>query len=84
TELLASLRNVVQVPIVASGGADTPAHMAEAVAAGADAVLAASIFHKGEWTVGRIKEELAELGVHVRPGLAGQAARAATTTGEGG
>ena len=76
--LLRAVRSVVHVPIVASGGADSPEHMADAVRAGADAVLAASIFHQGNWTVEGVKAALAGLGVSVRPGYAaaGQAARA--------
>ena len=65
--LLRAVRAAVQVPVVASGGADDPADMADAVHAGADAVLAASIFHQGDWTVGRVKEALAARGVSVRP-----------------
>ena len=65
--LLRAVRAAVQIPIVASGGADTPEHMAEAVGAGADAVLAASIFHQGNWTVEGVKAALAGLGVAVRP-----------------
>ena len=65
--LLGAVREAVQVPIVASGGADSPEHMARAVDAGADAVLAASIFHEGDWTVGLVKDALASLGVPVRP-----------------
>ena len=65
--LLRAVRSAVRVPIVASGGADSPGHMAEAVRAGADAVLAASIFHQGDRTVGALKAALAELGVVVRP-----------------
>ncbi len=65
--LLAAVSGAVSVPVVASGGASTPAHLAEAIRAGADAVLAASIFHEGEWTVGALKVELARLGVEVRP-----------------
>ncbi len=57
----------VRLPIIASGGASTPEHMAEAVAAGASAVLAASIFHFGERTIASLKSELAALGVAVRP-----------------
>ena len=56
----------MDVPIVASGGAATAAHMADGVRAGADAVLAASIFHWGEITVAALKDELAALGVEVR------------------
>jgi len=65
-ELLGAMRSVVDVPIIASGGADGPVHMAEALAAGADAVLAATIFHDGHTTVADLKAELAGLGVEVR------------------
>jgi len=65
-ELLAAMRDAVPVPIIASGGADGPAHMTEALLAGADAVLAATIFHDGHTTVADLKAELAELGVEVR------------------
>ncbi len=78
--LLRAVRAVVLVPIVASGGADSPEHMAEAVGAGADAVLAASIFHQGNWTVEGVKAALAGLGVAVRPGYGGEVA--ATSAGE--
>jgi imidazoleglycerol phosphate synthase cyclase subunit len=64
--LLAAVRAAVSVPIIASGGADGPGHMAEALAAGADAVLAASILHDGHTTVGDLKRELRALGVEVR------------------
>ena len=76
--LLRAVRSAVRVPIVASGGADSPAHMAEAVRAGADAVLAASIFHQGNWTVGAVKEALAGLGVDVRPNFVAEPAHTAT------
>lgn len=66
-QLIAAVRAVVDVPIVASGGGATPRHMAAAVAAGADAVLAAGIFHDGVWSVGDLKRDLAALGVEVRP-----------------
>jgi imidazoleglycerol phosphate synthase cyclase subunit len=65
-ELHAAMRERVAVPIIASGGASGPAHMAEALAAGADAVLAATIFHDGHTTVADLKTELAGLGVEVR------------------
>ena len=52
--------------MIASGGASEPAHLVDAVAAGADAVLAASIFHEGEWTPNDLKRQLRELGVEVR------------------
>ncbi len=76
--LLCAVRSAVRVPIVASGGADSPGHMADAVRAGADAVLAASIFHQGNWTVGAVKEALVGLGVEVRPNYMAEPARAAT------
>ncbi|MCG3125923.1 MAG: Imidazole glycerol phosphate synthase subunit HisF [Phycisphaerae bacterium] len=56
----------VSVPIIASGGAATAEHMHEALSAGADAVLAASIFHDGHTTVADVKRRLRELGEHVR------------------
>jgi imidazoleglycerol phosphate synthase cyclase subunit len=65
-ELLKAMRAAVPVPIIASGGADGPRHMAEALGAGADAVLAATIFHDGHTTVADLKNELAGLGVEVR------------------
>jgi imidazole glycerol-phosphate synthase subunit HisF len=55
------------VPVIASGGAATPEHLKDAFDAGADAVLAASIFHDDEMTVGDVKRALAALGVQVRP-----------------
>ncbi len=58
----------VSVPVVASGGAGKLEHMAEVLLEGkADAVLAASIFHFGEYTVGQVKEFLASKGIAVRP-----------------
>ena len=65
-ELIAAIRGAVRIPIVASGGGAHPGHMRAAVEAGADAVLAASIFHQGEWSVGRLKDRLQQLGVPVR------------------
>lgn len=66
TELLAAIRAAVPVPIIASGGAASPEHMVAALAAGADAVLAASILHDDVTTVGALKTRLAALGVEVR------------------
>ncbi len=57
----------VRVPVIASGGAHSPAHLLEALEAGADAVLAASIFHDGDLTVAEVKRFLAANGVVVRP-----------------
>ncbi|MFW5966356.1 MAG: imidazole glycerol phosphate synthase subunit HisF [Persicimonas sp.] len=65
-ELLRAASEAVPVPIIASGGAANPGHLAEAFEAGADAVLAASIFHDGDYTVGEVKEELADDGFEVR------------------
>ncbi len=65
-ELLRAVRAVVTVPIIASGGAAHAMHLVEALQAGADAVLAASIFHDGEKTVGDVKKTLAENGIRVR------------------
>jgi imidazoleglycerol phosphate synthase cyclase subunit len=66
TALIAAISSAVRLPVIASGGASGPEHLASALAAGADAVLAASIFHDGEWTVTEIKSRLAELGARVR------------------
>lgn len=65
-ELIAAVRAAVTVPIIASGGASGPEHMVAALAAGADAVLAATIFHDGHTTVPDLKARLAELGAEVR------------------
>ena len=55
------------MPVIASGGAGTLQHMVEAVTEGkADAVLAASIFHFGEFTIGQAKQYMKERGVVVR------------------
>ena len=64
--LLSAISAAVNVPIIASGGADSPEHMVEALHAGADAVLAASIFHDGNYTVQQLKEVLAQHGIEVR------------------
>ena len=65
--LLRAVRDVVRVPIIASGGAGNVQHMADAVTkGGADAVLAASIFHFGEATIADAKRALAAAGAPVR------------------
>lgn len=66
-ELTRAVTDAVRVPIIASGGADSAEHIREAFAVGADAVLAASIFHDGDTTVGDVKLYLLEHGVRVRP-----------------
>jgi cyclase len=65
-ELLQAASDAVRVPIIASGGANSAAHLFEALEHGASAVLAASIFHDGDMTVRDVKAELRGLGVHVR------------------
>lgn len=65
-ELIDAVSRAVHVPVIASGGAGTPEHLAEAVRAGASAVLAASIFHNGTWTVGAAKESLRRDGIALR------------------
>ena len=65
-ELTAAVSGAVGVPVIASGGAGNPAHLYEALAAGADAVLAASIFHYGSYTVRDVKGYLARRGLPVR------------------
>ena len=65
--LTQAVSRAVHVPVIASGGADSPEHIREAFASGADAVLAASIFHDGDLTVGDVKLYLQEHGLQVRP-----------------
>ena len=65
-ELIAAVSGAVTVPVIASGGANEPRHLFEAIQAGADAVLAASIFHSGELSVADIKDFLAKQQVEVR------------------
>lgn len=66
-DLLAAISTSASIPVIASGGARTAMHLAAAVRAGADAVLAASIFHDGQTTPDAIKRELSSLGINVRP-----------------
>jgi len=65
-DLISAVAGKTNVPIVASGGAGGPEHMVSAVHAGAGAVLAASIFHFGEWSIAEVKEHMREAGVPVR------------------
>ena len=64
--MLRAVRAVVTVPVIASGGAGAAGDFAPAVRAGADAVLAASVFHFGELTIGEVKAAMAAEGVTVR------------------
>ena len=66
-ELITAVRSEVPVPVIASGGAGQLSHFSAAIGAGADAVLAASLFHFGELTIGQVKTELAAAGYVVRP-----------------
>lgn len=66
TELIELVRREVRVPIIASGGAGAVEHFAPAVDAGADAVLAASVFHFGTLSVAEVKQALAGAGHPVR------------------
>jgi cyclase len=65
-ELIRAVRAQVDVPVIASGGAGAAAHFPPAVAAGADAVLAASVLHYGLLSVGEIKAALRERNIAVR------------------
>jgi imidazole glycerol-phosphate synthase subunit HisF len=65
-ELIGAVREAVDVPVIASGGAGRVGDFAPAVAAGADAVLAASVFHFGEIKIGEVKESLRTAGYAVR------------------
>lgn len=66
--MLRAISEAVTVPIIASGGAGGPEHMVEALTEGkADAVLAASIFHFGQYSIRQVKEHLAAAGLPIRP-----------------
>jgi len=65
-EMLRDVRSEVSVPLIASGGAGTPQHFVEAARAGADAVLAASVFHFRTLTIGQVKAHLRAAGITVR------------------
>ena len=65
-DLLSTMRQAVTVPVIASGGIGSRADVANAFRAGADAVLAASVFHDRDETVGGIKDFLAAEGLHTR------------------
>jgi cyclase len=65
-ELTRAVAEAVGVPVIASGGAGTLDHLVAALAAGADAVLCASIFHYGTFTIAQAKAHLAAAGIAVR------------------
>jgi imidazoleglycerol phosphate synthase cyclase subunit len=65
--LIRAVRAAVPVPVIASGGAADAAHLREAFDAGADAVLAASIFHDGDLSVADVKRSLIGQGIPLRP-----------------
>jgi imidazole glycerol-phosphate synthase subunit HisF len=66
-ELVRAISEAVDVPVIASGGAGEPGHLVDALGAGADAVLCASIFHYGQYTIPEVREALREAGVPMRP-----------------
>ncbi|MDC4233350.1 imidazole glycerol phosphate synthase subunit HisF [Actinomyces sp. B33] len=65
-QMLADVRERVRIPLIASGGAGAAAHFVEAARTGADAVLAASVFHFGTLTIGQVKAEMESAGLPVR------------------
>ncbi|WP_062529511.1 imidazole glycerol phosphate synthase subunit HisF [Demequina rhizosphaerae] len=65
-EMIAAVRKVVDVPLIASGGAGTVEHFVEAAQAGADAVLAASVFHFGTLSLQEVKDAMRAAGIEVR------------------
>ncbi|GAB3682528.1 imidazole glycerol phosphate synthase subunit HisF [Saccharopolyspora tripterygii] len=65
-EMIRAVREVVEVPLIASGGAGAVEHFAPAVHAGADAVLAASVFHFGQLRIGEVKDAMRAEGITVR------------------
>jgi len=66
TELLSQVASSISIPLIASGGVGVLAHLAAGLEAGADAVLAASIFHFGQHTIGEAKAYLADRGLAIR------------------
>ena len=66
-EITAAVSEAVEIPVVASGGAGKPEHLADAIRIGkADAALAASIFHFGEYTIAETKRVMSDMGIPVR------------------
>ena len=66
-EILRVVREISSVPVIASGGAGEIADFGKAISAGADAVLAASVFHFGEFTISDVKKDLGKQGFPIRP-----------------
>lgn len=66
TELVAAVSEAINVPVIASGGADRAGHLVEAIRAGASAALVASILHYGDTTVADLKAGMAAAGIEVR------------------
>jgi imidazole glycerol-phosphate synthase subunit HisF len=66
-DLIAAVSSAVTVPVIASGGADRPEHLVQAIVAGASAALIASILHDGDTTVEALKQEMIRAGIVVRP-----------------
>ncbi|MGP3991471.1 imidazole glycerol phosphate synthase subunit HisF [Streptomyces sp. 3N207] len=66
TEMIAAVRKHVTIPVIASGGAGRLDHFPPAIGAGADAVLAASVFHFGDLRIGEVKDTLRDAGHSVR------------------
>ena len=65
-EMLRKVREICDVPIIASGGAGKISDFSDALKAGADALLAASVFHFGEFSVADVKEDLRSAGFPIR------------------
>ena len=70
-EMIEAVRKVVDVPVIASGGAGTADHFVDAARAGADAVLAASVFHFGTVSVAEVKDKMSAAGFEIRNEPAG-------------
>lgn len=66
-DLVSAVSNAVTVPVIASGGANEPRHLIEAIQAGASAALVATILHDGDITVGALKTAMSDAGILVRP-----------------
>ena len=66
-DLVRAIAGAVDVPVIASGGAGEPADLVDGLAAGADAVLVASIFHYGQYTIPEVRDALLAAGVPLRP-----------------